>query len=198
MAEVKLCSISGCNKPKKPTSKLYCAMHYQRKRTGKDMRPEPFIFLKRETLNYFNSIQGGSSDCIIWPFYRNSHGYGEFSNPAYKSRVVSRNICIKFHGSPKDESYEAAHSCGRGGQGCVNPDHLSWKSHKSNHEDRIGHGTNLAGSTNPMSKLTEQNVLDMRRMRRAGCTYQYIADAFNISLMTSYNACIGKTWQHVF
>jgi len=197
MDNIVLCSIEGCGKPKSYTSKLYCPMHYQRKRKGMDMRPEPLILLRKDTFDFFENIKPGSADCIIWPYWRNSSGYAEFAHRNYKSKIVSRNVCIKFHGKPRNESDEAAHSCGNGHLGCVNPDHLSWKSHKGNHEDRESHGTNLAGVENPNAKLTDEKVLQMRKMRGEGFTYQAIADAFDVAIATSHKICIRKGWKHI-
>lgn len=50
-------------------------------------------------------------------------------------------MCQKAHGDPPSPKHDAAHSCGRGHEGCVNPNHLSWKTKKQNQADRITHGT---------------------------------------------------------
>jgi hypothetical protein len=65
-------------------------------------------------------------------------------------------------GPPPSPDHEAAHSCGRGHEGCVNPKHLRWATHKENQADKEGHGTILRGEQHPAAKLSEADVLEIR------------------------------------
>lgn len=85
-------------------------------------------------------------DCVLWPFaIRKSNGYGAHSERIDGKRVsfdAHRRVCELAHGAPKD-GMEAAHSCGN--KQCVNPDHLSWKTHQENMDDAKNHGTLKGG-----------------------------------------------------
>ncbi len=75
-------------------------------------------------------------DCVLWPLWCYPNGYGAvaFTGIKYAHRVM----CELAHG-PSPEGHEAAHSCGV--RGCVNPNHLSWKTASANQLDRRIHGT---------------------------------------------------------
>src|SRR6185312_60585 len=61
--------------------------------------------------------------CLLWPFSRNQGGY---ANVGRKSTLVHRIMCEYMHGEPPDGKPEAAHECGKGYLGCVNPHHIVW------------------------------------------------------------------------
>lgn len=93
--------------------------------------------------------------CLIWPFGRNSTGYGQLLRDG-RQQYAHRYICQLVHGEPPTESHQAAHSCGRGEDGCVNPRHLSWKTPSENQHDRVGM------SHRAKRKLTPEAVDDIR------------------------------------
>lgn len=80
-----------------------------------------------------------SDECLLWPFSRIWNGYGNFQING-RVRYAHRAMCELVHGAPP-VGYVAAHSCGRGQDGCVNPRHISWKSPADNQLDRRAHGT---------------------------------------------------------
>lgn len=89
---------------------------------------------------------------------------------------------------------EVCHTCDN--PGCVRPSHLFAGTAKDNAADRQrkGRGRDQRGSKNSMSKLTGR-VDDMRAMYGAGATYQQVADTFDVSLSTAYEAVRGVTWK---
>lgn len=137
-------------------------------------------------------------ECIIWPFARNEHGYGVFGKRRGEiaSALVSRVICAEVHGMPPDRSYEAAHSCGNGHLGCINPRHLKWKTSKQNKDDQIRHGTRNYGERNGRSHLTAEKVKSIRSMS-ATMRQRDVAKHFNIDPSTVSDIVHGKRWGHV-
>ena len=104
--------------------------------------------------------------CLMWPFSRTWTGYGQVS---YERRIqkAHRVMCIMAHGEPPSPTHVAAHSCGRGQDGCVNPDHLAWKTPAENQLDRRAHGTNRR-STNWSrynKKVSDDMKLKIRRLK---------------------------------
>lgn len=85
-------------------------------------------------------VDHAGNDCLLWPGSRNWNGYGNFQVNG-KVRYAHRTMCELAHGAPPSPGHVAAHSCGRGQDGCVNPKHLSWKSPADNQLDRRVHGT---------------------------------------------------------
>jgi len=58
-------------------------------------------------------------------------------------------------------------------------------------------GAPCIGSKNGQSKLTEDAVRVIRRMRARGNTIAYIARQFNVDWGTIKHVCTGKHWSHV-
>lgn len=56
---------------------------------------------------------------------------------------------------------------------------------------------NNIGSRNPNALLTEEKVIQIRKMRAAGLSRKEIADYFDLSRSTVQKAYTGITWKHV-
>lgn len=165
------CSV--CSRP--AFRRGYCSPHYYRMRKYGD----PFAggrFLG-ETKEFITRLLTETHDsCVFWPFSR-SRGYAYTAwNGKYVS--VSRLICRLVHGDPQDESMQAAHSCGNGAKGCVNPACLRWATKRENESDKLIHGTNAKGERSGNSKITNVQVDSIREDKRRG---NVIAKEYGIS-----------------
>lgn len=192
MATPRLCSIPDCGKPARLT--LYCDKHYARFRKYGDplytkggARGEPMRFYHEVVLAH------KSDDCLTWPYANNGHGYGRINVGGRKLAYVHRMACEAIHGPPPSPKHDAAHSCGRGGQKCVNPKHLRWATETENMADTIQHGTRPYGEKCGSSKLTEANVLGIRAMLMTKGPRE-VAKIFGVERHTVANIKRGKTW----
>lgn len=157
------CSHPGCNEPHK--AKGLCGTHYARLvRTGRadcadtpDGAPAAWIEAHRDF---------AGDECLRWPFAHDGHGYGVVRVLGRNVRV-SRIMCEAAHGPPPSPKHQAAHNCGKGHEGCVNPRHLRWDTHSGNQADRLIHGTHNRGERHPLSRLTEEDVRAIRRLAGA-------------------------------
>ncbi len=193
MNAMKKCTIVDCG------SKLYangmCEKHYDRvRRHGRSdicLKPKaetgaPLKFIKSVVLPF------DSSQCLTWPFYRRKNGYGEIRTGG-KMTGAHRLVCALAHGEPPSPKHEAAHSCGKGHEGCVNPDHLRWATPFENANDRASHGTIPFGERAPSAKLTRDDVVEIRAL--AGSVSQrMIAARFGISHSNVCRIVRGRTW----
>ncbi|TGV15847.1 hypothetical protein EN816_00930 [Mesorhizobium sp. M8A.F.Ca.ET.173.01.1.1] len=136
-----------------------------------------------------------SDECLEWPYTRTNAGYGQISIKGRRHNV-SRYVCALVHGEPPERRFQAAHLCGNGHLGCVNPNHLVWKTPSANQLDRNVHGTDIRGEQHAMAKLTEQEVREMRRLSESH-TATEIAKMFSISLAHTCKIIKNKSWQHV-
>lgn len=179
MAERKVCQIDGCGKP--TCAHGLCRTHYGRLRstgdpncvrtrhgTGKRQK-----WVERVCLPY------EGDGCLIWPFSRNPNGYA-YWNVGGRATTAARVICGKIHGPPPEPWYEAAHSCGRGHDACVNPKHLRWATPADNRADKRLHGTHLAGADHRQAKFTVEQVVEIRAMAGQR-TQSSIAREFGVS-----------------
>jgi len=184
------CSVDGCDKWGFKSG--MCGSHYARLRKYGDpigcgsgtQYGAPLQWIK-DHVNY------KGADCLIWPFGHGSNGYGSVRYGG-RAHVASRVMCIIAHGKPADDSLEAAHECGNGQSGCVNPNHLTWKTRKDNMLDMVKHGHSLRGEKSPQSKLNKNEVLEMRALEGKMDTHK-IAEQFGIS-ERHVMAILARTW----
>ncbi|TGU44636.1 hypothetical protein EN788_22225 [Mesorhizobium sp. M2D.F.Ca.ET.145.01.1.1] len=121
------------------------------------MNGEPARFFDNVICNY------QADDCLRWPFSGNGVGYGKLYYDG-KNQYAHRLACQVRNGPAPTPGHEVAHSCGNGHLGCVNPNHLSWKTHTENLADKIAHGTTRRGANSNLSKLTEDEVRMIRKL----------------------------------
>lgn len=134
--------------------------------------------------------------CLPWPFSRDPHvGRGRvgFNGKMY---WANRLMCILAHGEPPTPGHETAHSCGKGHEGCVHPQHLSWKTKSGNQLDRRKHGTHVTSRHGWRGKLTPREVIEIRSLKGYQ-TQVEIAKMFNISDTNVRAIHSGRTWKSV-
>lgn len=186
----KSCSIEGCGG--KVVGYGWCNRHYKSwlkygdSVEAPNRRAPAQDYVCNVVLNY----QG--DDCLTWPFARDDKGYGRFFADG-RTRIVSRVVCEMVHGEPPTHNHEAAHSCGKGHLGCVNPRHLSWKTTSANHMDKVEHGTHNRGSRHPWAKLREADVQEIRRLRPTTTTRE-LAARYGVTQSCIDTICWRKKW----
>lgn len=131
--------------------------------------------------------------CLKWPFAVNARGYGLAVIGGFQT-IASRWMCILAHGEPPTPKHQAAHSCGKGHEGCVNPKHLSWKTHTENMADRKVHGTENIGERNGKTKLTVEDVL---AIRAAPPHLKPLVEKYGMTKHSLSRIRTGKRWGHI-
>lgn len=158
------CIFVGCDRQGSSTRGGLCGAHYKRKwRHGdpagvRKMRAndgEPLLWLK-------DHVSYDGDDCLKWPFADRGSGYGAVNDDDGVTSGAHRLMCILAHGEPSGPRDQAAHSCGRGHMGCVNPRHLRWATKAENAADRVGHGTHGRGEANGNALLTNDQARAVR------------------------------------
>jgi hypothetical protein len=132
-------------------------------------------------------------ECEEWPFYRDASGYGRVTIEG-RMHFVHRLICARAHGAPPSQKHQAAHSCGNGHLGCVNPRHLRWATAKENVADRKRHGTQSYGEDAPRAKLSERDVRRIRTWLAKGHSMPKLAREFGVSPSVVHDIVTGKSW----
>lgn len=78
-----------------------------------------------------------------------------------------------------------------------NLDNLKWVTAKENCSHKKIHGTNLQGSTHPLSILIERDIPVIKRLRELGMTLEKISKIFGVNISTINLVIKGKTWNHL-
>ena len=184
-----ICTIEGCHKP--VDARGYCDTHYGRwKRHG-----DPLVVKYQTPARDFYEryvIPFEGDECLIWPFNCGSNGYG-YLKVGRKNCPVSRLVCEAANGPPPSPKYDAAHSCGRGHEGCVSRRHLSWKTRADNCADKLIHGTDNRGERHRYAKLTESDVREIISLKGKK-TQSEIGKQFGISFQQVSKIHSGGNW----
>jgi len=190
------CSIDGCGK--KRLARGYCQSHWRKWSNYGD----PLFVKVRKKVSKPNCrgrkffievvLPYEGDECLIWPFARNAKGYGPVAWNGRRA-LVHRLACEQVHGQPPTDKHQAAHSCGQGKNGCVNPRHLRWATQKENDADKVIHGTLLRGDLLKSSKLKPDQVVQIRSLDGSILRSQ-IAEMFGISRNHVGNIVRRETW----
>lgn len=187
------CSENGCTA--RSTSRGYCGKHYKRRKTAGEfdglMKPKVGWGVHESFILDHLDFQG--AECVYWPYGQNGSGYGRVSFRGVRE-YAHRVICEMVHGEPPEGQYEAAHSCGKGHLGCINPKHLRWATPKENQRDKKLHGTLSFGERRWNHRLTDQAV---RRIIADDRVQSEIAKQYGVTPSVISRIKTGRVWKHI-
>lgn len=135
------CMVEGCDRDS--VRRGCCNKHYRRwmkHGTFERQNPRAENGAPRKFLD--DAINSDTDECIIWPFGKDSDGYGWL-----EGKAAHREACP---GEPIGERNQACHSCNN--PSCINPRHLRWATKSENMQDKHIHGTMPMGETHWRNK----------------------------------------------
>lgn len=144
-----------------------------------------------------NTIKLDKNLCWLWKGKVDKNGYG-VNLYDYKGGKAHRYACELISG-PCPPCHEAAHSCDN--TSCVNPYHLSWKTHADNMNDIILRDRQniLRGEKASSSKLKNEDVIIIKKLLKnwkIGDDVK-IAKKFNVNRETIRAIRLNKAWKHI-
>lgn len=104
---------------------------------------------------------------------------------------MSRYIYECEHGSLSDELF-VMHTCDN--PTCINPSHLAAGTPLENTRDMVEKGRKPVGEAVPCAKLTNSDVLDIRKDSRSSAV---IARDYGVSKKTIQDVRKRRTWKHI-
>lgn len=155
--------------------------------------------MKSETDRFWEKVRKSPDPdgCWVWTAGFRGGGYGGFhrSNPPREERA-HRSSYSMFVGAIPD-GMDVLHRCDR--PACVRPDHLFLGTDKDNSDDKHAKGRNvvLVGERNGFSKLTEDDVRSIRRMRAERVPLKAVAAQFSVSTTNVKLIVSRRAWKHV-
>lgn len=80
---------------------------------------------------------------------------------------------------------------------CFNGAHLSWKTHGDNQRDKFRDGTDARGVKHPRAKLTDADVIEIRRRDASGESSFAIAADYPVHAGTIRKITNRDSWRHI-
>ena len=154
----------------------------------------------------FSRVVKADNGCWIFTGFTDKDGYGWIRDtPTRQTRVHRFSLWYHVYRSVMPwDVFEALgrppfnmcvlHSCDN--PPCCNPEHLFWGTCKDNTQDMIKKGRrfNNKGDKHPMSKITEEQALEIYNMDG---TLKNIAAKYGITFQMVWRIKHHKAWTHV-
>jgi hypothetical protein len=131
--------------------------------------------------------------CWVWMGSSQVRGYGEIISNNRK-HLAHRASYEAFVGKIPKGMY-VCHACDN--VACVNPNHLFLGTQKQNLQDMASKGRSTRGVKNPMAKLTEEQVKEIKQGFAEGKTDMELAKQFNMSRQGINGIRKEKLWSYV-
>lgn len=164
------------------------------------VRDNPGIINTINNRFYAKVLLPNENGCMFFVGGKNKKklGYGIFYDRNGQKRAHRFSYELFYGSIPK--GLEVLHICDT--PCCVAPEHLKLGTHKENMEDSKNKGRHFKiapryGEDNNMSKLTEKDVLEIRKQLNAGHVKAVIAKRFKITKNNLRSIELRKTWNHI-
>jgi hypothetical protein len=173
-----------------------CNVHYMRwLRHGDPLHGGPLRVPGNRAEFFYNTVYVEQDGCKLWPFGKVSRGYGavEINGQQFG---VHHLACLAWHG-PRPAGKTAAHGPCHD-RLCYNGAHLSWRTGNEQWLDQVRDGTAMLGAKNHATKLTIDEVREIRMRYAAGGERQVdLAAEFGIKQPALSALLRRATWAHV-
>lgn len=154
---------------------------------------------RKDQRRFMDTIESTDpEECWEWKGTKNNAGYPLFS---MKGRMYSaiRILYQIYYKRNIEKGWIISHTCKN--NECMNPDHIyaTTRSERTQqaYRDRELVPASQKGEKNPNSKLSERDVLDIRKSKEEGITHQELADKYKVTKTTISQIVNRKLWQHL-
>ncbi len=148
----------------------------------------------QQTVRFWAQIQKSETGCWIWTGCTNSYGYG-VSRVFDKYKGSHRVAWEIANGKEIPKGLCVMHSCDV--RACCNPAHLSLGTLAENAHDRHQKNRDAKGETNSNTKLSPENVRDIRIQLALGAFKTALGRQYGVSEVAIAKIEKGKSHKHV-
>ena len=129
--------------------------------------------------------------CWGWKGYREGRRPRMWTSPT--TYIAAARYSYEAHKGPVPEGLWVLHTCDNGE--CTNPEHLYAGTQRDNEDDKVRRGRACRGAKNTNTKLTEQQVREIRGMCAAGRAHKAVATEFGVSQGAIYAIATRANWK---
>ena len=147
----------------------------------------------RYEVSNLGRVRHKSKGNILKPYARCGYSSIQLGSPKCK-RNVHQLVCIAWHGLRPEGMLACHYNDDRTDN---RPENLYWGTHKQNMDDGKINQRFVKGIAHINAKLTDVDVIEMRRLRVKGMVYQKLDERFGVTKRTAILVCQRKTWKHV-
>lgn len=146
---------------------------------------------------FWEKVSKRSEDeCWEWKASKNT-GYGQINTP--HGIQLANRFSYELAYGPIPKGMYVCHHCDN--RACVNPKHLFLGTPRDNTQDMLSKGRHIYitkhGAQNGNSKLTDEQVIQIREQARSGEKIRDLARKFNVSETTVSHIVNRKKWKHL-
>lgn len=136
----------------------------------------------------------GDDDCWIWIAGQDKDMYGKFlvNKVQIRAHVYSWQL---YTGRPVPPGIQVCHKCDH--PYCVNPHHLFLGTNRDNTQDRHEKGRDAKGESHGNSKLTEEQVKEIRELYQSGKTITQLSRLYTTMRSNILAIVKRKQWAHI-
>lgn len=145
-----------------------------------------------------NTVINHDTGCIEWTGYCVPSGHGQAKltiREGEGNARIHRYVYEFYHGVIGTDKLVVRHKCDN--PACCNIDHLEIGTRADNVADAVERERHPRGSTNGQSKVTEDDVRDIRRSRARGATYAALQLRYGLTFPALSAIIKRRTWRHV-
>ncbi|MGW9268361.1 HNH endonuclease [Microbacterium sp. NPDC055599] len=180
------CSVDGCDRDRR--TRGWCSSHYTQWRNTGVIPTRPFTVVAR----FYRYVDKGSEqECWPWLGTVKKNGYGQFWFNGKPDRA--HRVSYELTNGEIPEGMLIRHTCDN--KRCVNPAHLITGTARDNARDAVERGLYPRGETQGRSKLTLEQVNEIRRnWRERTETQKSMAERFGVSTSAIQLVATGQSW----
>ncbi len=148
---------------------------------------------------WYHAAKGGRM-CIVPNAWRQRFGHHRadgytiytFERGAKKERFKIHCLLLEAFVGPRPPGADGCHNDGNPLNNAL--PNLRWDTRAANMRDKVLHGRSARGTKNPKAKLTNNDVLEIRRLGKSGMSSGEIAKRFPIKAEHARSIILRKKW----
>jgi hypothetical protein len=154
-------------------------------------------FTEENLKNFWKKVEvKGEDECWLWLGCKSHKGYGRFHIRSVRHRGAHQYSHLINIG-PIPAGHDVRHLCHN--KLCVNPKHLDHGTRQENENDKVAAGRQAKqkGEDSGRHKVTESQVLEMRRLYGLGARNRRLSELFKLSSSQVSKICNRQNWTHI-